>query len=202
VLKSINLRLESRSAHDCFRVATTSLELARRAKEQKEQWEIEHHSITGITFVAFSIEAMINHFGKIYFPDWDNLKECRKSSHKKLFKSVNLPNYLGAKEYQVAKRCFDLRDMLAHGKTLNENLTIELPKDTDSQSIFQRMLSVDSKPFREVSYELLKLFVDTSRKIEKDIEQSGFYPNQEHISQELRKKLCECPLSVSGVRTW
>ena len=196
---SINVKLESRSARDCFRVATTSLELARRAEEQ---WEVEHHSITGITFSAFSIEAMFNHFGRIFFNDWDKLKESRKESHKRLFKAVNMTNYLGSKEYQIAKKCFELRDLLAHGKTKNETLVIELPKESDKESIFNHMIALDSKPFREASYELLKLFIETTRKIEKDIESSGYYPNQEHIEQELRSKLSECPLSVSGIRSW
>lgn len=193
------MKLESRSARDCFRVATTSLELARRAEEQ---WEIEHHSITGITFVAFSIEAMFNHFGRIFFKDWNELKESRKQSHKKLFKAVNLPNYLGGKEYQIAKNCFELRDLLAHGKTKSETLVVQLPKETDDNSIFNHMLSLDSKPFREASYDLLKQFVETARTIEKDIEANGFYPKQDYIEKELRSKLCECPLSVSGVRSW
>ena len=47
-LISIDVKLESRSAYDSFHIATTSLELAKRAKES---WEIEHHSITGITFM-------------------------------------------------------------------------------------------------------------------------------------------------------
>ena len=196
---SINIKLESRSARDCFRIATTSLELARCAKEQ---WEIEHHSITGIAFSAFSLESMFNHFGVIFFKDWNELKENRKESHKRLFKAVNLPNYLGSKEYQVAKKCFELRDLLAHGKTKNEKLVLKLPKESDKDSIFNRMVALDSKPFREASYDLLKLFIETTRSIEKDIEKNGFYPNQEHIEQELRSKLCECPLSVSGIRSW
>lgn len=193
------MKLESRSARDCFRITTTSLELAKRSEEQ---WEKEHHSITGITFAAFSIEAMFNHYGRIFFKDWDELKESRKESHRRLFKTVNLPNYLGGKEYQIAKNCFELRDMLAHGKTKNETLVVKLPKGTDNKSIFNHMIALDSEPFRKASFELLELFVENARKIEKDIEFHGFYPNQEHIEQDLKSKLCECPLSVSGVRSW
>lgn len=196
---SIDVELEARSACDCFRVATTSLELAKRSKDQ---WEVVHHSITGITFAAFSIEAMFNHFGLIFFKDWNELKECRKASHKRLFKAVNLPNYLGSKEYQVVKHCFELRDMLAHGKTISENLIVDIPQDLDGQSIFSHMISLESRPFREASYELLRLFIETARKIERDIETYGVYPNQEHIEQCLRENLCESPLSVSGIRSW
>lgn len=196
---SINVELEARSARDCFRVATTSLELAKRSEEE---WEIEHHSITGITFTAFSLEAMFNHYGVIFFQDWNEQKECRKDSHRRLFKAVNLPNYLGSREYQVAKKCFEIRDFLAHGKTQRETIVVQLPEDFDRSTIFNHMIALDSKPFREASNELLQLFIETTRKIEMDIENNGFYPNQEHIEERFREKLCECPLSVSGVRSW
>jgi hypothetical protein len=199
VLNSINVKFQSRSAKDNFRVATTSLELARSAKEG---WEIDHHSLAGITFVAFSIEAMLNHFGKIYFSDWNEIKMDRKASHKKLFKEVNLPNYLGSKEYQNAKKCFDLRDMLAHGKTLEETIVVELPEGIDNDEIVREIVSIGSEPHREANYKLLKAFIETALKIEKDIEGSGFYPNQSHIAEEDRSKLSECPLSVSGTFAW
>jgi hypothetical protein len=198
-LKSINVHFESRSARDCFRVATTSLELARRANED---WEKLHHSITGITFVAFAIEAMLNHFSIIYFPDWNSTVKRRKDAHKQLFEKANLPNYLGGKEYQLANKCFELRDLLAHGKTTSETVTVDIPLTMDKESILHNVLSIKSLPFREVSYDILELFVENTRKIEKDIEANGYYPNQDHIPENIREHLCECPLSVSGVRTW
>jgi hypothetical protein len=196
-MNKIKVQMESRSAKDCFRIATTSLALAKRADEE---WEIEHHVITGITFSAFSIEAMINHYAIIYNKDWNNLKRSRKEAHKNFFKDVNLPNYLGTKEYQNANACFELRDMFAHGKTKNEILTIDFPEDTDSGTVFNHMVQLGSEPFRKSDLKLLQLFVDTAKKIEKDIESNGFYPN--HIELTLRSKLRECPLSVSGVRSW
>ncbi|GLR77172.1 hypothetical protein [Aliivibrio sifiae] len=198
-MNKIKVQMESRSAKDCFRIATTSLALAKRADEE---WEIEHHVITGITFSAFSIEAMINHYARIYNKDWNNLKGSRKEAHKKFFKDVNLPNYLGTKEYQNANACFELRDMFAHGKTKNEILTIDFPEDSDSETVFNHMVQLGSEPFRKSDLKLLQLFVDTAKKIEKDIESNGFYPNQDHIELTLRSKLRECPLSVSGVRSW
>ena len=198
-MNKIKVQMESRSAKDCFRIATTSLALAKRADEE---WEIEHHVITGITFSAFSIEAMINHYAIIYNKDWNNLKGSRKEVHKKFFKDVNLPNYLGTKEYQNANACFELRDMFAHGKTKNEILTIDFPEDSDSETVFNHMVQLGSEPFRKSDLKLLQLFVDTAKKIEKDIESNGFYPNQDQIELTLRSKLRECPLSVSGVRSW
>ena len=190
--------MQSRSAYDCFSIATTSLELARRVNEQ---WEKEHHSVIGIVFVAFAIEAMLNHYGRIYDKDWNlnERKESRKRAHERIFRYVNLPNYLESLVYQNAKICFELRDLLAHGKTEDE--TIEVPIEVGSSfSIFDSMMALKSKPFREVSYELLESFVDTARDIERDIEEHGYYPNQEHIECEYREKLSECPLSATGIR--
>ncbi len=129
------------------------------------------------------LKAMFNHYGIIFFNDRNVQKECWKDSHRRLFRAVNLPNYLGSKEYQVAKKCFKIRDFLAHGKTQREATVVELPEDFDRHSIFNHMIALDSKPFREASNVLLQLFVETARKIELDIENNGFYPNQEHAEE-------------------
>lgn len=194
---TVSVKTESRPAYDNFLIATNCLELARRSSED---WEVEHHSITGITFVAFSIEAMLNHYGRILIENWDEIKECRKKSHKRLFKAANLPLYLSKKEYQLAKQCFELRDLLAHGKTKHEVVDLQLPDDLGDRSKLVHMLKVRTEPFRRVNYKLLKTFIETARKIEKDIEKHGYYPNQDHIEEGLRKKLQEGPLNVSGVR--
>jgi hypothetical protein len=198
-LNSITVKFESRSAKDNFRVATTSLELARRAIED---WEIDHHCVTGITFTAFSIEAMLNHFGQIFFNDWNTEKTHRKDSHSKLFKKVNLPDYLGLKEYQNAKKCFELRDLLAHGKTIEESIVIDFPESISGIEVVHEITSIGSKPHRDANYKVLNAFIETAKKIEKDIEENGFYPNQTHLQEEDREKLSECPLSVSGTYAW
>lgn len=68
---------ESRTALHCFGIARTSVALAKKAKTADD---ITHHCVTGITFAAFSIEAMINHYGRIYFSDWNLLKLPRKTT--------------------------------------------------------------------------------------------------------------------------
>lgn len=196
-MATTNVKMESRPAYDNFRIATNCLELARRSSED---WEVEHHSITGITFVAFSIEAMLNHYGRILCESWDETRECRIKLHKRLFKAVNLPFYLGGNEYRLAKQCFNLRDLLAHGKTKNETTDLNLPDELDDRSKLAHMLEVKTEPFRCANYTLLEKFIDATRKIEKDIEEHGYYPNQEHIEESLREKLQEAPLSVSGIR--
>jgi len=198
-MSSITVKFESRSAKDNFRVATTSYELAKRASEE---WEIDHHCVTGIVFVAFSIEAMLNHFGQILFDDWDTDRLDRKKLHKKLFGEVNLPDYLGTREYQNAKKCFDLRDLLAHGKTIEETIIIKMPDDISRDEVVHAVTSIRSKSHRNTSCEVLKVFIDTARKIERDIQMNGYYPNQLDLPKEDRERLLESPLSVTGIYTW
>lgn len=192
-LNSVTVDVNSRAAYDCFKIATASLELSRRASEE---WEISHHHVTGITFSAFAIEAMINHYAIIYFPDWNDKRGSRKYLHKEFFKVVNLPNYLGSKEYQLASKCFYLRDRFAHGKSLNESVDVSHDGDRSSTETFNKIMSICSEPFRAASFEVLNSFVVLARKIEQDIETNGFYPNQSN------ENLCEGPLGVTGIRVW
>ncbi len=128
----ITVDSESRAAYTCFSIATKCQGLAHQASEE---WQIKHHCITGIIFVAFSIEAMINHFGKVMFQDeWERKRQCRKEQHKMLFEAVNLPDYLGTKTYQLAKQCFEIRDIFAHGKTNDENLELDVSEDISQKN--------------------------------------------------------------------
>ncbi|OAJ93106.1 hypothetical protein [Vibrio bivalvicida] len=198
-MNKISVKIQARSACDCFKIANTSLELARRAEED---WEREHHCITGITFTAFSIEAMLNHFGKIYDKNWNELKMERKSLHKRLFEFVNLPNYLGSKNYQLAKQCFEMRDAFAHGKTVMESVEVELPELTDDEALAMHMCAISSAPFRNSTFQIFESFVKVAREIEHDIQKNGFYPDTMDHPLYAPQPLRECPLSVIGMRVW
>ncbi|MEZ8603615.1 hypothetical protein [Vibrio splendidus] len=198
-MKKVSIEMQARSACDCFKVANTSFELARRAKED---WERDHHCITGITFTAFSIEAMINHFGSIYEDNWNDLKIERKELHKKLFDHVNLKNYLGSRNYQLAKQCFEMRDAFAHGKTLMESVEVELPEFLDDEEAALQIASLQTASFRSQNFRLFELFIKSAREIERDIQANGFYPNTLGRPNYQPQKLRECPLSVTGIRTW
>ncbi|MEZ9342220.1 hypothetical protein AB4165_06510 [Vibrio cyclitrophicus] len=198
-MKKISVKIQARSACDCFKVANTSLELARRAEED---WEREHHCITGITFTAFSIEAMLNHFGKIYDENWNELKMERKLLHKRLFRFVNLPNYLGSKNYQLAKRCFEMRDAFAHGKTVMESVEVDPPELINDEAIAMQMCSISSAPFRNSNFQVFESFIKAAREIERDIQKNGFYPDTVDHPQYDPQPLRECPLSVTGLREW
>jgi hypothetical protein len=197
--KTLKVKAQYRAAHDNFGIATTCLELAYRAEEE---WERNHHCVTGIAFTAFAIEAMLNHFGQIYFKDWNDDKLKRKESHKKLFKAVKLDNYLGTKTYQKATCCFDLRDQFAHGKTIEETLDVNIDNTNHPHEIVRKSVPRKTQAFKNVDFNLFKQFVDVARKIETDIQNSGFYPETENLPLEYRHKLFECPLNSSGTRTW
>lgn len=198
-MKKVSIEMQARSACDCFQVANTSLELARRAKED---WERDHHCITGITFTAFSIEAMINHFGCIYEENWNELKMGRKELHRRLFNHVNLKGYLGTTNYHNAQRCFVMRDAFAHGKTLMESAEVELSDFLDGEEAALQIATLKTASFRAPTFDLFELFIKSARQIERDIQANGFYPNTSGHPNYQPQPLRECPLSVTGIRMW
>lgn len=191
----VQVHIESRSSVDSFLTAKRSLDLARKAKDHLEQ---EHHCVTGIVFCAFAIEAMINHFGQIYFDDWNETEAQggRKASHKRLFNVVGLNGYLGSSNYQKATTCFKLRDFFAHGKTEQEVMTINVLNGQDEIEIAWDITSIRSKGFRDISLKLLSDFVVLAEAIESDIQSAGTYPDKEGVL------LNEYPLSINGSRSW
>lgn len=196
----ITVDSESRAAHTCFSIATNCQGLAHLASEK---WEIEHHCTTGIIFVAFSIEAMINHFGKIMFKDkWEAKRTNRKEQHRIFFKSVNLPSYLGTENYQIANKCFEIRDNFAHGKTKDETLKVTISDDISHEDLVRQVVYSPTSMESLATIENLDKYIEIAHNIEDDIQEHGYYPGQDHIPKEEREKLLECPLNVTGIRTF
>lgn len=65
----------------------------------------------------------------------------------------------------------------------------------------KKMISAPTAIESVATIENLNEFIEIARQIERDIEDHGFYPDQDHIPQEQRRKLQECPLEVSGLRS-
>jgi hypothetical protein len=191
-MKTINVQCESRTARDCFRTANNCLGLAERSDEQ---WEIDHHCVTGVVFAAFAVEAMINHFGQIYFADWNDQKGQRKHLHKKVFKKVNLPCYLGSTKYQQVDLCFDIRDSIVHGKTRNHEFAVDISEEAGHENIVTKIVSNPAPSFSQCNTEMLESFINLASEIQRDIEDNGFYPDTS-------RPLAECPLTNSGLHTW
>ncbi len=198
-MKRILVDSESRAAQTCFSIATNCQGLAHLTSKESE---IKHHCTTGIIFAAFSIEAMINHFGKVMFQDkWESERKCRKQQHKMLFEAVNLFNYLGETTYQLAKECFEIRDTFAHGKTKDETLEFTVSDDIPHQ---QRLVKAALEPTSIESVatiENLDKYIEIAQKIQDDIQEHGYYPDQDDIPEEKREKLSEFPLNISGIRS-
>jgi hypothetical protein len=195
----ITVDSESRAAHTCFSIATNCQGLAHQASEE---WEIKHHCMTGIIFVAFSVEAMINHFGKVMFKDeWGKREsKCRKERHKTLFEAVNLTNYLGTTTYQLTKECFQIRDTFAHGKTNNETLKLNVSENISREELIYKAVSKPTSIENVATIENLDKYIEIALKIEEDIQEHGYYPDQDHIPEKEREKLRECPLEATGVK--
>ena len=199
-MEEITVNSESRAAYTCFSIATTCQDLADTASEE---WEIRHHCTTGIIFVAFSIEAMINHFGKVIFKDeWEREKRCRKNQHKMLFEAVNLSNYLGKRTYQIAKQCFEIRDSFAHGQTKDETLKVSVPHDISRKEKVNKVLFAPTSMESLATIENLDKYIKIASKIEEDIQEHGYYPDQDHIPEEERRKLLEYPLNGTGIKVF
>ena len=196
-MEEITVYSQSRAAHTCFRTAITCQSLAFQASKE---FEVKHHCKTGIIFVAFSIEAMINHFGQVMFKDeWERERKCRKEQHKMLFKAVNLPDYLGTRTYQLAKQCFEIRDNFAHGKTKDETLKVEISQNTSFEERVEKVVSEPTLMENVATIENLKKYIEIVQQIQDDIEDNGYYPDQEDIPEEERQKLSERPL-IMGVK--
>lgn len=198
----ITVDSESRAAHTCFSIATNCQGLV-HLHLTSEEWQIRHHCTTGIIFVAFSIEAMINHFGKIMFKEqWESKRQSRKQQHKMLFEAVNLSNYLGSNTYQAADQCFEIRDTFAHGKTNDETLELKVSDDISHDERVRRVISAPTSMESWATIENLDKYIGIAQKIEEDIQEHGYYPDQDNIPEEEREKLLECPLSNMGVRSF
>lgn len=198
----VKVKHQSNPAYDCFRIATASLELSLRSQQD---WLTEHNCVTGITFCAFAIEAMLNYFGGKLILDWQNeeqQRKGRKKSHKAVFTAANLPNYLGSSTYQLADECFRIRDFLAHGKSVQEEFHVPKNKNESDEDRTRQIIFSSSETFRNCTPDKLKIFIDVARKIERDIQDNAFYPGQEYLPKDEREHLIDCPLSVSGLKEW
>ncbi|MFL1916939.1 hypothetical protein ACJW8B_16310 [Plesiomonas shigelloides] len=170
-------------------MANASYELALRAKEG---WEATHHCVCGTLFIAFSVEAMINHFGKEKIPQWNSQKGPRGRLHKQVFDSYEMFGYQGLPTYQTIEKCFELRDRLAHGKTIDDNIEIELPNDMSEFEVTSHIISTPSSAIRDISLNKLKQWIDIARKIQDDFDKA--------IGNNAAGN--SYPLEVTGLRSW
>lgn len=201
------VQFEARPANKCFSIANRSLFEASAADQDPDK--LFYHCITGITFVAFAFEAMMNHYGKIYFTDWNRHErnKNRKDRHRNLFKIIGLKDYMGKNKYQTITECIIIRDYFAHGKTEQVNTAIHLDKTSVESEITQILnLKGPEAIYSMITQEKLKKYIATLRGIQDDIEEIGKYPVGYILISGLlasgTEPIEQFPLDMSGLYTW
>jgi hypothetical protein len=70
-------------------------------------------------FAAFTVEAFLNHLGRLKVPNWDEI-ERNKGPQEKLVHLATSQRWqlsLGKRPFQTLRRMIFLRNALAHGKS-------------------------------------------------------------------------------------
>lgn len=86
-------------------------------------------TVAALVFSAFTLEAYLNHLGKLKNKEWDVIE--RKFSKLEKYKSfssevgIDFDNFR-ARPYCTLKKLFEFRDCMAHGKTTTEDVDISV----------------------------------------------------------------------------
>ncbi|HEP8042914.1 hypothetical protein ACOWPK_19725 [Pseudomonas aeruginosa] len=110
-----------------------------------------YNLVSCLIYCAFTIEAYLNHLGKLKYKNWE--KTERK--HPKLKKYIMLCAQAGVepdftqRPYSTLSELFAFRDKMAHGKTTVENITkeIELPSTSSrftTEAEWQNFSSIEN----------------------------------------------------------
>ena len=84
--------------------------------------------ISSLVFSAFTMEAYLNHLGKLRNKDWDEVerKLPKLEKYKMFCKVAKLEINLNVRPYQTIVQLFRFRDQMAHGKTTDDEIAFEL----------------------------------------------------------------------------
>lgn len=198
-MSKLAVHVDGRTSHLCFNVAQYSHMMAKTCSEDTVQ---ARHCIVGIVFCAFSVEAMLNHYGAILIDDWHKVeKRIRgtKDRHKLVFEKANIPSFLGTSEYQKIKECFDIRDRLAHGRSYTERIGVEVGESDTAEDLMNQVLSAPSGVEIDAKISRLEAYISAAKEIQTQIEKNGVYPSW---SSQSGQALCEMPLDLQGMRVW
>lgn len=89
--------------------------------------------VASLIFSAFTLEAYLNHLGKLRNREWDNIERKYKifDKYKLLSKCANLKVDFNVRPYSTLIRLVEFRDSIAHGKTTIERVAIDINTDED-----------------------------------------------------------------------
>jgi len=88
-------------------------------KAQNDQEGAVHHVMASLIFIAFTMEACLNHLGLSIFECWDDV-ERQLSPLSKLnliVEKLGVKRNKGRRLYQTVSEVFTFRNLLAHGKS-------------------------------------------------------------------------------------
>lgn len=108
----------------CMRVAAKHmLKLAEDSQEGRL-----YALVASLVFSAFTLEAYLNHLGKLRNNEWDEIeRKYPKLEKYKLFTTAtSVKVNFDVRPYRTLKELFDFRDRMAHGKTTTESVAIDI----------------------------------------------------------------------------
>jgi hypothetical protein len=107
-----------------YKGAKCMLELAENSREGQL-----YTTVAALVFSAFTLEAYLNHLGKLRNKEWDEIeRKYSKFEKYKLFASASGIKFdcFRVRPYCTLKELFEFRDRMAHGKTTTENIDLSI----------------------------------------------------------------------------
>ena len=102
--------------------------LERAEKSQEGQL---YAVVASLMFSAFTLEAYLNHLGKLRNKEWDQIerKYPKLEKFRTFASAAGLTLDFNARPYRTLVELFQFRDRMAHGKTTTENVAAEIDVD-------------------------------------------------------------------------
>ena len=96
------------------------------------------HSTTLHCFFAFTFEAYLNHVGAEEITFWEEIDRISYIAKLKVIEShLKLKNDHGKAPFQFIRELFSLRNMLAHGRTIDIDLSYETDHESDDFAMWR-----------------------------------------------------------------
>lgn len=96
--------------------------------EKSEEGQL-YTTVSSIIYCAFTLEAYLNHLGKLRNKEWDEIeRKYSKYDKYRVFASaagIDFDNFR-SRPYITLKNLFEFRDRMAHGRTTIENINLSL----------------------------------------------------------------------------
>jgi hypothetical protein len=108
--------------------------------------------VSSLVFSAFTMEAYLNHLGKLRNKDWDEVerKLPKLEKYKMFCKVAKLKVNLNVRPYLTLVRLFQFRDQMAHGKTTADEIAFEL--EAEGKKIPHLKVENDWQSFAKITH--------------------------------------------------